>query len=78
MYSLLSHGLWLYAQCVDYLLLVSSIEREVRPITCNGGDINTNAASLQSLKVLHGNRRISAREKVRLHGTCSLLKLIRL
>jgi hypothetical protein len=48
MYSLLSHGFWLYAQCVDYLLLVSSIEIEVRPIMCNGGDINTNAASLQS------------------------------
>jgi hypothetical protein len=48
MYSLLSHGFWLYTQCVDYLLLVSSIEIELWPITCNGGDINTNAASLQS------------------------------
>jgi hypothetical protein len=42
------YSFWLYAQCVDYLLLVSSIEIEVRPIMCNGGDINTNAASLQS------------------------------
>jgi hypothetical protein len=37
---------------------VSSIEIEVWPIMCNGADINTNAASLQSWKSCMGTEEL--------------------